>query len=318
MGRAFFSHVKEDSQQVREIAHAFEANGVATWVDKEQLIPGQNFHEEIRSAIQQGSYYIDVYSKSREERERTYANKELIIAIEEIQMRGNKAGWYIAITLDDCNVPDHDIGGSTRLSDFQRASLHVDWDQQLGRLLKAVGVTEPVLPEQGSLGGGLPASVKLQGGRMIVAETKPEIPEIVGLEVAVTNGWCKKTAEGHILAYIESLSPNPKIQKMNEALELSKFHMLSPDAELSFDEAHPNEFSYARNYTFRKGQPVYNMLMDSEFIMPADAPVKTRVLAKGFMAGGLFQGTFHNTATLDILESRIEMETLGAFEIEWR
>lgn len=317
MGQAFFSHVKEDKQQVTEIARAFELNGVSTWVDKDKLIPGQDFHEEIRKAIQSGSFYIDVYSKNRQERERTYANRELIIAIDELQQRGNKAGWYIAITLEECEVPDRDIGANARLSNFQRAHLHTDWEGELHKLLRAVGVAEPQLPERQSLGHGLPASVALSNGRMTITEITPDIPELVGLEIELTTGWCRKTDEGHLLAYLESLAGNPKLQKMNEQLQLSKFHLLSPDAELSSVANSPNEFNYSRSHTFPKGYEAYNIQTDRNITLPMDAAVKTRARALGYMNGGLYLGEFQNSATVMVAGMEVSTEVHGIFEMEW-
>lgn len=317
MSHAFFSYVREDEDKVREIKSAFERNSISTWFDQDILLPGQNFHDEIRSGIQGGAYYIDIYSKNRAAKERTYANRELNIAVDELILRGNKAGWYIAVTLEDCDVSDRDLGGTMRLGDFHRAQLHKDWDRELAKLLKAVGVSAPIMPKRAALSEDLPASVKIAKGTMKVTSKVPMAPKIEGMVFKLPNGWCRKSEEGHLVAYLESLAPDKGIQRMNEDLEAAKFYMVSPDTKLSSDPKTPNHFAYSRNSVIPKGYNAYNVMTGTEMILPFDVSFSTRVTATGVLDGSRYFGEFHQDVSYQILGQDYPLNIVGDFEIEW-
>ena len=54
MARIFLCHASEDKAQVREVYHRLRAiNGFESWLDEENLLPGQEWTREIPKAIMQ-------------------------------------------------------------------------------------------------------------------------------------------------------------------------------------------------------------------------------------------------------------------------
>jgi len=54
----FISYAKEDSDAARRIYNDLRVAGLNPWLDKESLLPGQNWEIEIRKAIKSSRYFI--------------------------------------------------------------------------------------------------------------------------------------------------------------------------------------------------------------------------------------------------------------------
>jgi tetratricopeptide (TPR) repeat protein len=123
-GHAFISYVREDSGRVGELQQALELAGVPVWRDTTELRPGEYWRAEIRRAITDGSLvFIACFSQRSFARETTYQREELAQAIDQARMRRPGEPWLIPVRLDDCDIPDYDIGGGRRLADVQHVDL---------------------------------------------------------------------------------------------------------------------------------------------------------------------------------------------------
>lgn len=83
----FLSHVREDAERVERLAADLEARGVATWIDRHQIKPGQRWQKAIEDAIRSGAFFVACFSQAYVGRARSYMNEELLIAIEEVRLR---------------------------------------------------------------------------------------------------------------------------------------------------------------------------------------------------------------------------------------
>ena len=139
-GHVFISHVREDSDRIDELQRALEAAGVRVWRDKADLWPGQDWRAMIRHAITDNALvFIACFSTHRAARTVSYQNAEVLLAIEQLQLRPPGTSWLIPVRLDDCQVPDFDIGGGRTLGSIQRVDLFGDGHQeQLNRLVVSV------------------------------------------------------------------------------------------------------------------------------------------------------------------------------------
>jgi hypothetical protein len=139
-GRAFISYVREDSGRVDRLQRALEAAGVPVWRDTADLWPGQDWRKKIRRAITDNALvFIACFSSQSVARKKSYQNEELALAIEQLRLRQPDDPWLIPIRLDDCNVPDLDIGASRTLGSIQRADLFGDrYEAQMRRLIEIV------------------------------------------------------------------------------------------------------------------------------------------------------------------------------------
>jgi hypothetical protein len=55
--------------------------------------------------------FIACFSAASLARTKSRQNEELTLAIEEVRQRSIDQPWLIPVRLDDCVVPDHEIGG---------------------------------------------------------------------------------------------------------------------------------------------------------------------------------------------------------------
>jgi hypothetical protein len=137
--RVFISYVNEDFEIVSRLVEALKLHGIDVWFDKARLKPGQIWTTEIRNAIQTGDHFIACFSDHYWKRTKTYMNKELSIAIEELQQRPHNTRWFIPVCLTPCTVPEIPIGYGQYLSDIHAARLFdTDFDVVVASLVEAI------------------------------------------------------------------------------------------------------------------------------------------------------------------------------------
>jgi hypothetical protein len=140
VGHAFISYVREDSRQVDQLQQALQAAGVPVWRDTADLWPGEDWRVKIRRAITDNALvFIVCFSLASLSRARSYQNEELVLVIDQLRMRALEDPWLIHVRLDECEIPDRDIGGGRALRSIQRADLFGDRsDEGTARLVATV------------------------------------------------------------------------------------------------------------------------------------------------------------------------------------
>ncbi|HWF82617.1 MAG TPA: bifunctional nuclease domain-containing protein [Streptosporangiaceae bacterium] len=139
-GYAFISYVREDSRDVDSLEGALESAGIHVWRDTANLWPGEDWREHIRNAITSNALvFIACFSTASLGRASSFQNVEITLAIEEIRNRPAAEPWIIPVRLDDCQIPDRDIGGGRTLRSIQHADLFgSNASRNLDRLVSAV------------------------------------------------------------------------------------------------------------------------------------------------------------------------------------
>ena len=126
-GHAFISYVREDSDRVDGLQRDLEAAGIPVWRDTANLWPGQDWRRMIRRAITGNALvFLACFSSQSLARRQSYQNEELALAVEQLRLRQPDDPWLIPIRLDDCEMPDLDIGAGRTLGSIQRADLYGD------------------------------------------------------------------------------------------------------------------------------------------------------------------------------------------------
>jgi hypothetical protein len=140
VGHAFISYVHEDSHQVDRLQRAFQAAGIPVWRDTSDLWPGEDWRAKIRRAITDNALvFIACFSHASLARDKSYQNEELALAIEQMRLRRPDDSWLIPVRLDECQIPDWDIGGGRTLTSIQRVDLFGDRsDDGAARLAGAI------------------------------------------------------------------------------------------------------------------------------------------------------------------------------------
>lgn len=95
---------------------------------------------KIRHAITDNALvFIACFSRSGLARSISYQNEELTLAIELLRQRRPDDPWLIPVRLDECDIPDRDIGGGRTLASIQRADLFEDhFEEGIIRLIISV------------------------------------------------------------------------------------------------------------------------------------------------------------------------------------
>jgi hypothetical protein len=134
----FLSYLRENSSTVDRLKRHIEAAGITAWLDRERLDPGVRWEAAIRTAIREGSFFLACFSNDYASRERAYMNKELRIAIDELQARPVDRAWFIPIKLSSCEIPEFDLGAGETLRSLQYVDLTSNWDDGLRKLIGAI------------------------------------------------------------------------------------------------------------------------------------------------------------------------------------
>ena len=138
MQHVFISYVKENKKEVDKLCDDLTTHGIRVWRDKNDIPPGARWEQTIRRAIREGAFFIACFSKEYHERSKTFMNEELTIAINELRQHPTDRIWFIPVQLNDCDIPDWDIGRGETLGTFQSAKLYEDWQGGLQSILNAI------------------------------------------------------------------------------------------------------------------------------------------------------------------------------------
>ena len=147
MNKVFISYVRENIEIVDCLYQELKSRGIQVWLDRNDIDPGSRWEQAIRRAIHQGAFFIACFSEEYNNRNKTYMNEELTLAINELRQRSTDQIWFIPLKLNNCEIPNRDIGGGETLQAFQYVNLYEDWDNSIQRVLRVVqaGLSEPVI-----------------------------------------------------------------------------------------------------------------------------------------------------------------------------
>lgn len=139
-GHVFISYVRENSHEVDSLQRVLELTGIKVWRDKAKLWPGDYWRGAIRKAITQDALvFIACFSRESATRRKSYQNEELKLAVDEIRLRRVGEPWLIPVRLNDCEIPDVDIGGGNTLRSIHWVDLFgADAEANTVRLVEAV------------------------------------------------------------------------------------------------------------------------------------------------------------------------------------
>lgn len=137
---AFVSYVREDADEVSRLVSVLQGASIPVWKDTDRLWPGEDWQQKIREAIEDGSLaFIACFSTNSVQKAKTYMNAELRLAVDQIRLMKPGQVWLLPVRLDDCELPNFDLGNNRNLNSLQRIDLFgPDREANLGRLISAV------------------------------------------------------------------------------------------------------------------------------------------------------------------------------------
>jgi hypothetical protein len=131
----FLSYVREDSPLVDRLAADLRAAGIEVWLDRDNIAAGERWRDAIRGGIRRGDLFIACFSSNYAQRDQTYMNEELILAIEQLRMRPTDRSWFIPVSLDGAAIPERTVGAGETLRDLQAVDLSTAWRSGIQRII---------------------------------------------------------------------------------------------------------------------------------------------------------------------------------------
>ena len=101
---AFLCHAKEDKKQVEEIGSRLLEDGILTWYDDKDLLPGDDWEDVIEREIEGCDFFL-AFLSSRSLSKIGYVNRELRYALEQGDRRPLGQRFIIPVLLDECRPP---------------------------------------------------------------------------------------------------------------------------------------------------------------------------------------------------------------------
>ncbi len=127
----FISYASEDSDSAKRLYGDLKEAGLTPWLDKESLIPGQNWKISIKNAIKNCRYFIPIVSSKSTEK-RGFVQKEFKYALDVFDEFPESQVYVLPVRLDDCQIPYE------KLKDIEYVDLFPDWNKGLQRLILAM------------------------------------------------------------------------------------------------------------------------------------------------------------------------------------
>jgi hypothetical protein len=101
----FLLHARSDGEAVRRLYTRLIHDGVNAWLDREKLLPGQDWEYEIRKAIHSSDIVIVCLSRSFI-KQGGYRHEELRIALEKANFVPDGEIFLIPARLEECDLPE--------------------------------------------------------------------------------------------------------------------------------------------------------------------------------------------------------------------
>jgi len=129
--RVFIAYAQEDRALARRLRDGLEAAGCAPWLDKDKLLPGQDWPRAIRRAVEISDVFVACFSR-RSIAKRGQFQQELRWALECARLRPLEATFLVPVRFEECTVPG-------RIAEqLQYVDLFPDWKAGMKTLLRAV------------------------------------------------------------------------------------------------------------------------------------------------------------------------------------
>ena len=103
--RIFLCHASDDKPFVRALHLRLRADGLDTWLDEEDLVPGQTWEAEITKAVHSCIAVVVCLSAKSISKE-GFVQKEIRIALDAADYKPEGTIFVIPARIDDCRVPD--------------------------------------------------------------------------------------------------------------------------------------------------------------------------------------------------------------------
>ncbi|QBR12566.1 toll/interleukin-1 receptor domain-containing protein [Sphingobacterium sp. CZ-2] len=103
--KVFISYAKEDYVFAEKLYDFLAENNFKPWLDKKNLLPGQEWDFEIKKGLRDANYVILLLSDNSVQK-RGYVQREFKIALKYYEEKLEDDIYLIPIKINKCDVPD--------------------------------------------------------------------------------------------------------------------------------------------------------------------------------------------------------------------
>lgn len=128
--RVFLCHAAEDKRTVRKLHTRLRNEGFNPWFDKEKLLPGQEWEQEILTAVKSTDVIIICLSQASLNKE-GYVQKEIRYALELADEKPQGTIFLIPLRLERCEIP-------RALRRWHSADVFEEEEEEWNRLLSSL------------------------------------------------------------------------------------------------------------------------------------------------------------------------------------
>jgi hypothetical protein len=101
----FLNYASEDERHVKTLYQKLHKKGFKPWMDKLNILPGEDWELSIDKAIQYSDFFLACVSKTSIQK-RGYVQLELKQALKSWQKKFADDIYLIPVRLDDCELPE--------------------------------------------------------------------------------------------------------------------------------------------------------------------------------------------------------------------
>ena len=106
MIRIFLSYAREDYAAVKKLYERLKAAGYQPWMDKVDLLKGDDFTTAIPKIIRETDFFI-VCLSTRSVVKRSFVQREIKLALDLFQDKLASDLFIFPVRLEECETPDH-------------------------------------------------------------------------------------------------------------------------------------------------------------------------------------------------------------------
>jgi len=103
--RAFLCHASGDKQVIRNLYQRLQDRNIDSWLDEENLLPGQEWEQEIRKAVRTTDVVIVCLSR-RSITKAGFVQKEIRYALDVADEQPEGTIFLIPLRLEECEIPE--------------------------------------------------------------------------------------------------------------------------------------------------------------------------------------------------------------------
>src|SRR5580704_8918152 len=100
----FISYSRPDEASARRLHGDLKERGLQPWLDKEMLLTGQRWREEIPKAIRASDFAAVLFSSRSVDRDGFY-QREIRACLDVLRDKASGKVWLLPIRLDECELP---------------------------------------------------------------------------------------------------------------------------------------------------------------------------------------------------------------------